>query len=131
MKYMFAYNQQFNQDISAWDVSRVRDMNVMFQGAHKFNQDLSAWDVSSVTMMRQMFRHATLFNQNLCSWASKSPKLQLKSNGYYIGNIFPDNSCPNSGYDPVLKSGTFEDPHIGSFCYACPLPTMTPSSLPP
>ena len=38
----------FNQDISRWNTSKVRDMAFMFNNATSFNQDLSGWDVSNV-----------------------------------------------------------------------------------
>ena len=41
----------FNQDIGAWDVSSVSDMDGMFQCYSSFNQDIGGWDVSSVTNM--------------------------------------------------------------------------------
>ena len=48
MNYMFSYAQNFNQDLSAWDVSNVTNMSGMFENAQNFNQDLSAWDVNNV-----------------------------------------------------------------------------------
>jgi len=58
----------FNDDISAWDVSGVTNMNGMFGGASSFNQDLSDWDVSAVTNMVGMFYNARSFNQDLNAW---------------------------------------------------------------
>merc|ERR1711860_317750 len=55
--------------IGEWDVSRVTDMNAMFNGAESFNQDLSKWDVSRVTDMRTMFAHADSCEQTLCGAA--------------------------------------------------------------
>ena len=48
-------NTVFNGDISAWDVSNVKDMSCMFYWCTSFNQDISNWDVSNVTNMRYMF----------------------------------------------------------------------------
>ena len=46
----------FNQDISSWDVSNVRNMHYMFSYNSKFNQDISSWDVSNVRYMNTMFQ---------------------------------------------------------------------------
>jgi surface protein len=45
---------EFNQDISNWDVSNVTDMRRMFSGCFRFNQDIGGWDVSKVTDMQEM-----------------------------------------------------------------------------
>ena len=66
---------EFNQDISNWDVSNVTDMSGMFSGLILFNQDLNKWDVSNVETMERMFglggtagRQVTVFNGNISSW---------------------------------------------------------------
>lgn len=38
----------FNRPIGDWDVSKVTNMSQMFYGAQNFNQDLSAWNVENV-----------------------------------------------------------------------------------
>ena len=65
---MFYNASEFNQDISAWDVSNVIDMSWMFYNATSFNGDLSAWDVSSVVYMYRMFEDADSFNQDIGAW---------------------------------------------------------------
>lgn len=59
MNHMFSGVTTFNQDISGWDVSKVKYMKYMFAktGADQmtFNQDISAWDVSSVVSFDNMF----------------------------------------------------------------------------
>lgn len=40
-------------------------MYATFSGATAFNQDLNAWDTSKVGSMYQMFRNATAFNGNV------------------------------------------------------------------
>jgi len=58
----------FNHDLSNWDVSHVTNMRNMFYVASEFNQDLSKWDVSRVTDMSSMFYVARSFNQDLSKW---------------------------------------------------------------
>jgi len=42
---MFHGAEEFNQDLSGWDVRKSYNFNSMFRGARVFNQDLSTWDV--------------------------------------------------------------------------------------
>ena len=65
---LFAGNEDFNQDISNWDVSNVIEMNFMFSGAISFNQDISGWDVSNVLDMTGMFIETHHFNQDIGTW---------------------------------------------------------------
>ena len=67
MSNMFYNAQDFNQDISTWDVSNVTEMSRMFHLAYWFNQDLSAWDVSNVTYMDDIFNRSN-FNQDIGNW---------------------------------------------------------------
>lgn len=67
MSSMFDGASSFNQDISGWDVSTVRDMAGMLAGA-SFNQPIGGWDVSNVENMRCLFCGATAFNQPIGSW---------------------------------------------------------------
>ena len=60
--------QDFNQNISSWDVSNVTVMDDMFRESYTFNQDISNWDVSNVTTMFGMFSNASSFNQPIGDW---------------------------------------------------------------
>lgn len=63
----------FNEDISGWDVSKVKNMKGMFSNKYtsfkslKFNRDLREWDVSNVTDMEDMFK-GTTFNGDISKW---------------------------------------------------------------
>ena len=48
---MFSHTRKFNQDIDAWDTSKVNDMERMFEDATLFNQDIDGWDTSNVVYM--------------------------------------------------------------------------------
>ena len=66
---LFAFNfGKFNQDISEWDVGNVTNMTYMFLGCNDFNQNIGGWDVSNVTKMTGMFIEAFKFNQNISEW---------------------------------------------------------------
>jgi surface protein len=55
MERAFQNKENFNEDISRWNVASVRNMNWMFSGATYFNEDLSRWDVSRAIDMGGMF----------------------------------------------------------------------------
>jgi surface protein len=64
MSSAFFSETSFNEDISGWDVSKVKNMNEMFVYASSFNKAL-IWNVSKVIIMGGMFAYASLFNQDL------------------------------------------------------------------
>ena len=57
MSYLFNKKvfDDFNGDISLWNVSNVKNMYAMFYRCKKFNCDLSMWDVSNVETMDYAF----------------------------------------------------------------------------
>ena len=72
----------------------------MFNNAAPFNQDLSAWDVSRVTFNAHMFDSATSFNQNLCSWRDNFPYNNADNTYWWYGfeagpsaYIFKNSGC--------------------------------------
>lgn len=120
----------FNQDISAWDVSKADTMWGMFYEAASFNQDISAWDISSATAADNMFWGARSFNQNLCAWGDTFP---------YDGEPAGDDDV-FYGRPPFGNSGcTFRDdprpdkkgPFCASDCVATPEPTPEPTTRKP
>ncbi|WP_060523581.1 BspA family leucine-rich repeat surface protein [Nonlabens sp. MIC269] len=66
MRYMFR-ETSFNQSLNNWSVSNVTDMSFIFS-LSPFNQPLDNWDVSNVTDMTDMFSSASSFNQPLNNW---------------------------------------------------------------
>src|SRR5690606_21887157 len=65
-----------NHDLGNWDVSKVADMNLMFQNARAFNQSLGSWDISQASNMANMLNNCGLSSANydltLTGWASKN-----------------------------------------------------------
>ena len=55
---MFTREEEFDDDLSNWDVSRVIDTYYMFVLTNSFSNDISKWDMSRVTSMRFMFYNA-------------------------------------------------------------------------
>ena len=51
-------NTYFNQDISNWNTSSVKNMDNMFAYAVSFNQVISNWNTSNVIRMEYMFTEA-------------------------------------------------------------------------
>ena len=79
MSRMFYDATSFNGDISKWDVSRVKDMSVMFMGAKlklspngdhtdSPHDPIGEWDVSRVTDMTGTFHDAKTFNEDISKW---------------------------------------------------------------
>ena len=59
----------FDEDLSRWNVSRVRNMSYTFRGATAFTgAGIGCWDVSSVTEMGGMLSGATAFNEPIGDW---------------------------------------------------------------
>ncbi len=69
MRDMFGYASAFQGNgLSNWDTSSVEDMEDMFRITDNFNADISGWDVSNVTAMKAMFRKANAFNVDIGGW---------------------------------------------------------------
>ena len=49
-------------EMKQWGTSKATDMKELFRGKREFNEDLSAWNVSRVTNMGMMFWDCTAFN---------------------------------------------------------------------
>ncbi|MCH8558434.1 MAG: BspA family leucine-rich repeat surface protein [Balneolia bacterium] len=67
MNLMFFVAGEFNGDLNSWDVSNVEDFSRMFESSG-YNNDLSNWDTSGAVNMSQMFRNNSVFNQEIGGW---------------------------------------------------------------
>lgn len=63
---LFSAASSFNQDISAWDVSRVVRMDSTFFFT-RLTFDLTSWDVSRVTDMTSIFEGSN-YRGDISSW---------------------------------------------------------------
>ena len=68
IQFMFQNANAFNSPLHSWDTSNVTVMDGTFNVCNAFNQPLNSWNVSKVTSMSQMFLNATTFNQDLSEW---------------------------------------------------------------
>ena len=66
-QYMFQNCDEFNQDLSTWDVSNVTDMKGMFKDCEYFNQSISLWNTANVTDMSYMFDGCYSYDKDVSS----------------------------------------------------------------
>ena len=87
MGWMFR-GSPFNQDINAWNVSRVTTLTRMFQLNNVYNKPLGSWNTANVTDMSYMFGSAYLFNQDIGAWNTKKVvnMLEMFNYGYAFNN---------------------------------------------
>ena len=102
MREMF-YNTAFNRPIEIWDVRNVENMRLMFAKARRFNTDISSWDVSNVTDMYGMFWE-TPFNQDLSSWNV----LNVKNMGVMFSNSQMNQNLENWSVSQVDNCAFFD-----------------------
>ena len=107
---MLADARSFNSDLSAWDVSCVRDMSGMLADTRSFNSDLSAWNVSGAGDMACMFNNARSFSQNLSIWyiILDDTFIDIGSGAKKIEDITAQNPVLN-GQNPVYGIGSGAD----------------------
>ncbi len=60
--------ENFNGDISEWNVSNVTNMYGLFWNNSKFNGDISKWNISKVENMKNMFGDSNFNNNSICNW---------------------------------------------------------------
>jgi surface protein len=52
---MFYFCTVFNSDVSRWNVAKATDLGGMFCGCNVFNSDVSKWNVANATDLSHMF----------------------------------------------------------------------------
>ena len=62
------FEPMFNEDISNWNVTNVKNMEGLFMNLKWFNHPLNDWDVSNVENMSNMFAGCEAFDQPLDKW---------------------------------------------------------------
>ena len=112
MESMFNYAKSFNQPIGNWDVSNVEHMDYMFQGAESFNQPIGDWDVSNVEHMRFMFSYADSFNQPIDKWDVSNVRDMVLMFGNAVSFDQKLESWGNKLGNDVIKIGMFANSGI-------------------
>ena len=91
-----------NFDISKWDVSKVKNMDYMFNNSN-FDGDISAWDVSNVTNMEAMFCYSKFTGENgdISNWDVSNIENMLNM---FFGSPLQNNppKCYNDWYKKVF-----------------------------
>ena len=109
MANMFYEADNFNANISNWDVGNVREMNSMFREARFFNNGATSgvsttlsWDTSSVIDMAYMFALADNFNANISNWDTSL--VTEMNNMFWKAYVF--NNGASSGVSTTLSWNT-------------------------
>lgn len=99
------FDSTFNQDISNWNTSNATTMKYMFAFS-SFTQDISGWNVSHVKDMSYMF-YTSSFNMEISGWNTSN----VKNMSYMFSNSIFNQDI--SGWD-VHKVNNWE--HIFNEC---------------
>ena len=107
------FNNGGSASIGQWDTSNVTYMRSMFDGAGLFNQVLSDWDTSAVRDpqnesgkggMQDMFKNTPVFSADLSGWNVKELNPDLNTNFNTSLGSKPQGTPPNFGGDPTPPS---------------------------
>lgn len=90
---MFANAIKFNQNISNWNVSQVKNITNIFIGANSFDQNINKWDLSNVeTNINMEDKHKYQGKYNI-NESDKTLFLKNKESIKFRKNIFQDYGC--------------------------------------
>merc|ERR1712157_159024 len=105
------------------NVSKVENMENMFEGAFLFEGDISKWDVSNVQTMARMFRYAYLFNCDISKWnVGNVRNITRMYEGTMFFNI--DLSKWNISSDRSLEEGFFNSTAVNGVDNVESIPTI-------
>ncbi len=66
------FNNGGSTGIGDWNMTGATGINDMFSYAYSFNQPIGNWDITSMTALSSVFFNARSFNQDLSSWDTSS-----------------------------------------------------------
>lgn len=85
--------QTYGYPIGSWDVSRIQDFTSLFdvlrnENAQDFDEDLSLWNVGQGVLFTNMFAGVATFNSNIGNWnMSSAQDCRLMFYGYVPSNL--------------------------------------------
>ncbi|KNG79042.1 BspA family leucine-rich repeat surface protein [Mycoplasma sp. HU2014] len=102
MQWTFSQAFAFNKPLDKWDVSNVRNMESIFYLARSFDQDISKWNLISISPNEQKKEKWENWEswESLKNWATSSP---LDSNKQYWPKLFLTNNLLSKFIQPILK----------------------------
>jgi surface protein len=106
--YMFFDTKNFNSDLSGWDISNARTLSGMFWGAESFDSDLSPWDTSNVLYMDYIFAGID-YNPDVSGWDMSNVR---KLNGFASQNAEFNqnlNDWDTSNFERVDRAFAYSD----------------------
>ena len=115
----------FNQDIGAWDVSKVTSFAAMFRFTALFNNggssNIQNWNVSSALNMSDMFSRANSFNQPLAGWERSTPgNTSTLVNVTNMANMFSSGNRTFSFNQPIGNWNVSNVTSMSSMFYRSP-----------
>ena len=102
---VFTNASAFNGDISGWDTSGVEDLFHTFSNASSFNSDISNWTTSAVKSLWGTFENAVSFNVDLSDW-NTSAVVDFESVSKMLGcrSLCYPLECPANFFYLALRS---------------------------